>query len=50
MLDVHAILLPAISLYERSGWVRVGAVTVGFSNGATLDEFVYVAPDIALPD
>ncbi len=43
MLDVHASLEQAIGLYERCGWIRVGAVTVSFRAGS-LDELVYVAP------
>lgn len=34
----------AINLYEKCGWVRVGEVTVRFSEGEALDEFVYVGP------
>jgi ribosomal protein S18 acetylase RimI-like enzyme len=47
MLDVHAALQPAIVLYERSGWMRIGAVSVTFQNGVALDEIVYLAPDSA---
>ena len=45
ILDVHTALEPAIRLYERCGWVRIGIVAVTFQNGVTLDEFVYLAPD-----
>ena len=47
LLDVHTALQPAIRLYERSGWVRIGAVSVTFENGLALDEFVYLAPESA---
>ena len=47
MLDVHAALEQAIRLYERSGWVRIGAVKVTFQNGLAIDEFVYLVPDSA---
>jgi GNAT superfamily N-acetyltransferase len=38
--DAHA----AIALYERLGWTRAGQTTVHFTNGHSLEEFVYVAP------
>jgi GNAT superfamily N-acetyltransferase len=44
ILDVATDLAAAISLYERCGWVRAGAVTVRFSDGNTLREYVYLAP------
>lgn len=34
----------AIELYERAGWRRAGTVTGTFSNGATVDEAVYIGP------
>ena len=38
--DAHA----AIALYERLGWKRAGQATIRFSNGHSLDEYVYLAP------
>jgi GNAT superfamily N-acetyltransferase len=42
VLDVDTGLTSAISLYESCGWVRAGKITVRFSDGSTLDEYVYV--------
>jgi ribosomal protein S18 acetylase RimI-like enzyme len=47
VLDVAADLTGAIRLYESCGWVRVGAVTVTFRDGNSLDEYVYVAPPLS---
>lgn len=44
MLDVAVHHGPAINLYESSGWVRVGRVTVTFGHGGALDEYVYLGP------
>jgi hypothetical protein len=46
ILDVAVQLSPAIALYERRGWTRLGRVTVALSD-CTLDEFVYVSPGAA---
>ncbi|HEX3958915.1 MAG TPA: GNAT family N-acetyltransferase [Trebonia sp.] len=44
VLDVDTDLAPAIALYESSGWVRAGMVTVRFSAEHSLDEYVYLGP------
>ncbi len=44
ILDVATPFLAAINLYEQCGWVRAGEVTVRFSDGTTLNEFVYLGP------
>lgn len=44
ILDVTTRFQAAINLYEQWGWVRAGEVTVRFSDGKTLDEFVYLGP------
>jgi GNAT superfamily N-acetyltransferase len=43
ILDVATHFNPAIALYEKHGWHRVGSVTVTFRDG-DLHEFVYVGP------
>lgn len=43
ILDVGTHFAPAIALYERNEWTRLGAVTVTFRE-RNLDEFVYVGP------
>lgn len=43
ILDVATHFMPAIALYEKHGWTRVGSVTVPFSD-RDLHEFVYVGP------
>ena len=49
VLDVDTDLAPAIALYESSGWVRAGTVTVRFRDGNFLDEYVYLGPAPAGP-
>jgi GNAT superfamily N-acetyltransferase len=49
VLDVDTNLAPAIALYENSGWVRAGMITVRFSDGHSLDEYVYLGPEPARP-
>jgi GNAT superfamily N-acetyltransferase len=44
VLDVDADLAPAIALYESRGWARAGMVTVRFSDGHSLNEYVYTGP------
>lgn len=44
ILDVATHFHQAINLYEKCGWVRAGKVTVRFSDGTILDEFVYLLP------
>lgn len=44
ILDVVQDLASAVLLYERRGWVRLGAVTVTFRGGVTVEEYVYLAP------
>jgi GNAT superfamily N-acetyltransferase len=46
VLDVDKDLSQAIALYEGSGWVRAGMVTVRFSGGRSLDEYVYLGPGL----
>ncbi len=45
VLDVDAGLAAAIALYESQGWTRAGQVTVRFSFGGTLTEYVYLGPE-----
>ena len=44
ILDVGTHFAPAIALYEKNDWTRLGAVTVTFRE-RDLDEFVYVVPE-----
>jgi GNAT superfamily N-acetyltransferase len=50
ILDVTTRFEAAVSLYERSGWQRLGAVVVELPNGTSIDEFVYHAPHPDFPD
>jgi GNAT superfamily N-acetyltransferase len=43
ILDVGTMFTPAIALYEKHGWTRIGQVTVPFRD-LDLHEFVYVGP------
>jgi GNAT superfamily N-acetyltransferase len=43
ILDVATCFGDAIHLYESSGWIRAGQVTVRLPDGSELEEFVYVA-------
>ena len=45
ILDVTTTFVPAVALYEQSGWSRPGTVAVEFPDGTRIEEFVYVAPD-----
>lgn len=36
----------AIALYEHEGWSRAGSLKVTFSSGETVNELVYVGPDV----
>ena len=44
ILDVATHFDAAMSLYERSGWRRLGQVSVDISGMEPLDEYVYVGP------
>lgn len=44
ILDVVERFAPAISLYEREGWTRLGTVTVTLPDGTTMNEHVYAGP------
>jgi GNAT superfamily N-acetyltransferase len=44
ILDVVASFAPAIALYERAGWVCLGAARFELPDGGTVDEVVYRAP------
>jgi GNAT superfamily N-acetyltransferase len=44
VLDVVSDAHAAIALYQRLGWTRAGQTTVRFSNGRSLDEYVFVGP------
>lgn len=48
VLDVATHFAAAIALYERSGWRRLGQVSVAFPGAEPLDEHVYVGP-LGLP-
>jgi len=45
ILDVVDRFEPAIGLYERAGWRRLGTVKVKLPDGTDLREHVYLAPD-----
>ncbi|HXW39387.1 MAG TPA: GNAT family N-acetyltransferase [Acidimicrobiales bacterium] len=45
VLDVVTDHVPAITLYERCGWVRVGTVRTTLGVGMAFDEHVYLHPD-----
>jgi GNAT superfamily N-acetyltransferase len=45
ILDVDTDLASAIALYESQGWTRAGQVTVHWSDGRTLTEYVYLGPE-----
>jgi GNAT superfamily N-acetyltransferase len=49
ILDVVKDLADAVLLYERQGWLRIGEVVVTFDSGASIEEFVYVAPPTLRP-
>jgi GNAT superfamily N-acetyltransferase len=49
VLDVDTDLAAAIALYESQGWTRAGQVTVRWSDGSTLTEYVYLGPETATP-
>jgi len=44
ILDVVEHFDPAITLYERAGWTRLGTVVVNLPDGTTAHEHVYAAP------
>jgi GNAT superfamily N-acetyltransferase len=44
VLDVATHFAGAISLYDRSGWRRLGRVSVAMPGTEPLDEYVYVGP------
>jgi GNAT superfamily N-acetyltransferase len=45
VLDVDTELAAAIALYESAGWARAGTITVRWSDGRTLTEYVYLGPE-----
>ncbi len=46
ILDVVDRFTPAIGLYEREGWRRLGTVEVELPDGTSFTEHVYAAPTI----
>ena len=44
ILDVVDQFTPAIALYERQGWTRLGTVTVSLPTGSTMNEHIYSGP------
>ena len=44
VLDVVTTYAPAVALYERQGWTRVGTIAEPIPNGQAIDEYVYAAP------
>lgn len=44
VLDVAKTLVPAIALYERAGWERVGDISFSFEDHDPLACWVYVGP------
>lgn len=45
VLDVARHLTAAIALYQACGWRCAGVVTLKFTDGTALDEYVFIAPD-----
>jgi ribosomal protein S18 acetylase RimI-like enzyme len=45
VLDVDTDLAAAIDLYESQGWTRAAEVTVRWSDGRSLTEYVYLGPE-----
>ncbi len=48
VLDVVTRQRSAIRLYQRAGWERVGAVSVGLPNGEIVDEYVFLGPTVPI--
>ncbi len=44
ILDVVTTYAPAIALYERSGWTRLGTIAYPMPDGRSIDEHVYASP------
>ena len=44
VLDVVTTYAPAVALYERRGWNRLGTIAEVMPNGRRIDEYVYAAP------
>ncbi len=44
ILDVVDQFAPAIALYERQGWKRMGTVSIDLPDATTINEHVYVGP------
>ena len=44
ILDVATVYTPAVGLYERSGWSRLGTVKFPLPEDGTVDEYVFLAP------
>lgn len=47
ILDVVDRFAPAIALYERQGWKRLGTVSINLADDTTINEHVYAAPSRA---
>ena len=45
ILDVAEQFVPAIALYEREGWTRLGTVSVQLPDGTSLHEHVFASPE-----
>lgn len=45
ILDVVSLHRDAVALYERAGWIRLGATQVTLTNAETIEEYVYAAPE-----
>ncbi len=44
VLDVVTSYAPAVALYEREGWTRLGTIAYPMPDGRLIDEHVYAAP------
>jgi hypothetical protein len=44
VLDVVTTYAPAVALYERAGWKRLGTIGYPMPDGSTIAEHVYAAP------
>jgi GNAT superfamily N-acetyltransferase len=48
VLDVVTTYAPAIALYERCGWTRLGTIAHPMSDGRLIDEHVYASPEASI--
>jgi GNAT superfamily N-acetyltransferase len=46
VLDVVTTYAPAVALYEREGWKRLGTIDHPMPDGSSIAEHVYAAPTL----